>query len=99
MGLRKQTEKKILLQKQGLNEKLNSAKLRYEKKIKEKKGKLAKYDIKIKTATKIKAVELSQKIEIQRKSQEEKMKKASQRYKQRISKKETNCSKAKSPKP
>merc|ERR1712154_131151 len=58
-ALRKDTEMKIRLQKHDLNEKLNSAKLRYEKKIKEKKGKLAKYDIKIKTATKIKAVELS----------------------------------------
>eukprot|EP01084_Bolivina_argentea_P122586 217214_1 len=89
--LRKQTEKKILLQKQELNKKLNSAKMRYENTMKEKKMKAKQYDIKIKNAKKIKDNELSQKREIQRASQEERMKNAVKRYKQTISKKKQNA--------
>ena len=89
--LRKQTENKLLLQKQELQNKLISAKLRYEKKMKEKKRKAKEYDMKIKTAAKEKDNELNKKREIQRKSQEEKMKNASQRYKQTISKKKQNA--------
>jgi len=88
--LRRQTEFQLAQQRNELNAKLNSAKLRYEKKMKEKKRRAVEYDIKIKNAAKETETALARKREIQRLEHEQRMKSAMDRHKENINKRQEN---------